>query len=315
MIFTRYFSTLLLRKLAAGVLVATEGAVTGCAKQHNTTEDQMAEVEWVRLKAHELRRLAKQDAIVVMPVASIEQHGPHLPVQTDSLIAYETSCRAARLVAKTEPIVVLPTVWSGLSPHHMPFGGTITVRSSTFFALLRDIVDSLRSQGFRRICFNNGHGGNITALKMAAQDLALEFSLPIVAATYCMEAVQAFGEILEDQTFVMHSGEAETSIMMALAPDQIDGSDLAGVARPVTGAGLAGPAATSYRWQSFASRSSNGVVGDPTRASAAKGERLLQAATEGMVALLTDPKTWATAPDLRLPETGGVPLADNPVTP
>ena len=133
----------------------------------------MSQVEWACMKAHELRRLTERDAIVIVPVASIEQHGPHLPVATDSMIAYETSCRAARLVAKTEAVAVLPTVWSGLSPHHLPFGGTITLRSATFFSLLHDIVDSLQAQGFRRSCFNNGHGGNITALKMAAQDLAL----------------------------------------------------------------------------------------------------------------------------------------------
>jgi len=269
----------------------------------------MSEVEWARMKAHELRRLAEQDAIVIVPVASIEQHGPHMPVATDSMIAHEASCRAARLVAETEAIAVLPTVWSGLSPHHLPFGGTITIRSSTFFSLLRDIVDSLRTQGFRRICFNNGHGGNITALKMAAQDLALEFDLPIVAATYCVEAMKEFGEILEDQTFVMHGGEAETSMLLAMTPELVDQSDLAAVAVPVPGGGMAKPDAAAYRWHSFAARTPNGVIGNPTRANADKGERLLVASAKGLAAMLTDAKTWAAAPDMRLAETGGVTLA------
>ena len=267
----------------------------------------MAEVEWIKCKAHELRRLAQNDAIVVIPTGAIEQHGPHLPVQVDTRLAYETARRAAaRVVAAGGHAVVTPPVWSGLSEHHLPYGGTLSVDYQTFFLILRGLVDSLTRQGFRRILINNGHGGNITATKMAVQELTLEFEVPIVATTYPFEARKEFAEILEDQTFIMHAGEAETSMMLALVPDLVDASDL-GACKGAESGSLGGPE-TAYRWQSFTGRTANGVVGNPTRASAEKGERLLEAAAEGLARLMLAPETWTEAADLRLAETGGVPL-------
>ena len=88
------------------------------------------EVEWRRLRADELRERAKQDAIVVLPIGAIEQHGPHLPVEVDSLLGETVALRAARLVVEKTPVVVLPCLWTGISEHHMSFGGTVTtVRS------------------------------------------------------------------------------------------------------------------------------------------------------------------------------------------
>ena len=91
------------------------------------------ELEWARLKASELRTLAQQDAIVLVPVAAMEHHGPHLPVMVDSLLCAEVALRAARRVPAREPAVVAPTVWSGLSEHHMPFGGTFTLETDQVF--------------------------------------------------------------------------------------------------------------------------------------------------------------------------------------
>ena len=85
------------------------------------------EFEWHNLKAHELNALAKRDAVVIVPVGSTEQHGPHLPVQVDALLASEVTRRAAaKLAAQGTPVVTLPAVWTGLAEHHMAFGGTIT---------------------------------------------------------------------------------------------------------------------------------------------------------------------------------------------
>ena len=92
------------------------------------------EVEWRRHRADELRELAKQDAIVIVPVGSLEQHGPHLPVEIDTLLGESVALRTARLVAEKEKVLVLPCLWTGISEHHMSFGGTVTLdfrRSST----------------------------------------------------------------------------------------------------------------------------------------------------------------------------------------
>ncbi len=270
----------------------------------------MPNLEWMKCKAHELRALANEDAVVIVPVASIEQHGPHLPTMTDTLLASETSIRAAQLARDAgTPTVVTPTVWTGLSEHHVPYGGTLTVDYQTFYLILRGITDSLTRQGFRRILINNGHGGNIDACKMAVQELTHEFDVPVVTTTYPTAAdFAAFSAVLQDQKFIMHAGEAETSMVLALAPDLVDDSDLAACANPMQ----RDPTSErrSYRWKGFRAFSANGVAGDPSRASAEKGEKLLTLCADGLKELICDPATWAPEVDLRIAETGGVPLRD-----
>jgi len=270
----------------------------------------MTQIEWMKSKAHELRALASENAVVILPVASIEQHGPHLPTMTDTLLAYESSCRAARLVnARGGKAVVAPTVWSGLSEHHVDFGGTLTVDYQTFYQILRGLVDAMARQGFSRVLINNGHGGNIEACKVATQDLTFELGIPVVSTTYPTVASEAYGKILEDQSFIMHAGEAETSMVMALHPELVDDSDLAAHANPID-ISLDTYKSGGFRYKSFAAISPNGVLGVPTNASAEKGEKLLDASAEGLAELILDEKTWATPPDLRLAETGGVPLKE-----
>ena len=87
----------------------------------------MQEIEWGRLKAAELAQVAKHDAIVMVPIGSTEQHGPHLPTQVDSRLVTEVAHRAARLMTATHPTIVTPTIPFGMSEHHMSLNGTITL--------------------------------------------------------------------------------------------------------------------------------------------------------------------------------------------
>ena len=176
---------------------------------------QITEVEWQRMPAHAVRALAQQDAVVILPLASIEQHGPHLPTMTDTRLGAEVALRAARLVQPKQPIVVAPVVWSGLSEHHMPFGGTLTVSATTFRALLIDLIASITRLGFRKILLSNSHGGNILAMQQVCDELSPTCPATLVAATYATEASAEIGAVLEDQDGVQHAGEAETSMMMA----------------------------------------------------------------------------------------------------
>lgn len=248
------------------------------------------ELEWGRLKASELRALAEQDAIVVVPVAAMEQHGPHLPVMVDSLLCAEVALRTARRVAARQPVVVAPTVWSGLSEHHMPFGGTFTLDFATFFALLRCLCRSLVQHGFRRIFLLNGHGGNRFALRVVVDELSSELGAALATATYWEPAAGAFARILEQQPGVQHACEAETSMVMALHPELVDAARLAEAKfiEPPHVATQRG----AHLWRPFAARTPTGVIGDPTAAAAAKGGRLLDAAAEAMAELLLDEGCW-----------------------
>lgn len=254
----------------------------------------MQEVSWERLKASELRALAQEKAVVIIPVAAIEQHGPHLPTMTDTRIGYALAVRAARKAYATRPTIVTPVVWSGLSEHHMAFGGTLTLRPSTFLAILEDLVLALKRHGFTDILISNSHGGNQIAIQQAAASLAMEHDLKVVATTYINEAMAAIAEILEDQPTIMHAGEGETSMMMALEPALVDGSDLANVGnakpRAYTRAGKG-----SYRWRPFGSITKTGVSGNPSRANAEKGEALLRVISDALAEMIADPETWADA--------------------
>lgn len=260
------------------------------------------EVEWARLKAHELRALAAGDAAVVIPIASIEQHGPHLPVMTDTRLGHEIAVRAARRA--TRRTVVTPAVWHGLSEHHMPYGGTLILSHETFRLVLRDLIVSLTRHGFRDIVISNSHGGNIVAMQQICDELAPETEATLVATTYVHEAGEAFAALMEDQDNLQHACEGETSMMLAVEPDLVDASDLAGLkdgGGPFLKAGNA-----SYRWRPFTSMTGNGVAGDPTRATAEKGEALLECAADAIARLISDPDTWAAAGDRRGEGTGGV---------
>ena len=260
------------------------------------------EYEWARLRADELCKYAQDDTVVILPVAALEQHGPHLPVMVDSRLAEEVSKRTASLGrAKGIPIITLPVVWHGLSEHHMPFGGTVTLTSNTFFLVVRDLIKSISRHGFSKFLILNGHGGNITAAEVCAQDISMELSLPIVAATYWLEAADRFAKILETQTNVMHACEAETSMMMALEPNLVVDSLLNEAKGPMK-LDFLNAGKGSYRWRSLPHVTSNGVIGDPSHSSSAKGEQLLREASQAIFELICDPETFKVQSDLQLPE-------------
>lgn len=249
----------------------------------------MREIEWVNMKASEIRGLKERDAIAIIPIGSIEQHGPHLPVQVDALLVSEIARRAARLVSETAPVVVLPTIWSGLAEHHMSLGGTLTLDLSTFFGLVRGIVRSVARNGFRRILLLNGHGGNVTALNALVGELGAEMSQPIAVTTYWILARQEFAKVLEQQESVAHACEAETSMLLALRPDLVTMAALDEVSPPRE---WAGGKSEIYQWQSVADWSPSGVAGVPMAASAEKGERLLEAASQVLADRLLNGRIW-----------------------
>ena len=252
----------------------------------------MSALEWNRLRAPQLRSLAKEDTIVILPVGSTEQHGPHLPVQVDALLATEVSLGAASRFKPEGKALVAPTLWCGLAEHHMDLGGTFTLDHSTYHSLIHCLCKSIRRHGFQRICVVNGHGGNIHALHVIAAELKHELDLRILVCTYWTlpEVAKSFDEILEKQSNVRHAGEAETSMLLYLKPELVDQEALQKADGPLD-LKMMGPG--SYRWQSFKSMSPNGVIGCPSAASAKKGAALLDAASKGVCRLLKDQETWS----------------------
>ena len=253
----------------------------------------MSKTAWHDLRAPELRALAEADAMVIIPVGSTEQHGPHLPVQVDARLATEVANRAAARISEHQSVVVAPTVWCGLAEHHMAFGATITLDFATFHAVIRCVCESMRRHGFRRLALLNGHGGNIKALDVIAGELKRELGVRVVSATYWTvdSVARAFREILEAQPGVAHACEAETSMMLAVEPGLVDREEMA---RVDGGIGKLSASGGLYRWRSFDEMTESGVMGVPAAATAEKGERLLAAAAEGVAEALLQEALWQT---------------------
>ena len=174
----------------------------------------MPSVMWKELTAEDLRAKAAEDAIVVLPIASMEQHGPHLPVGVDTYLC-EAVCKAgAELAVQSVPCVVAPTLWCGMAEHHMAYGGTFTFDIPTYRAVLLCFLKSIERHGFKHVFIVNGHGGNIAAMNAFLPDFAQETALTIRAATYFDMSNAAIEPFLEDQTQVWHACEVETSLMM-----------------------------------------------------------------------------------------------------
>jgi creatinine amidohydrolase len=256
-------------------------------------EDVMTEVLWNRMTAEELRQKAVEDAIVLLPVASTEQHGPHLTTGVDAFLGGEGCQRAAKIVARSRPIVVAPVVWMGLADHHVAFGGTFSLSLSTYQCLLKELCGSILQAGFRKILIVNSHGGNTAALNAMTTDLARELSAPIAATLlYSLPHESgAYAEILEDQKTVRHACEAETSMMLASFADCVRSDRIVEAFGPISNrkVSLATPL---NLWRSFKELTPSGVLGDARRASAAKGERLLDVAAELLAAKLVGGEPW-----------------------
>jgi creatinine amidohydrolase len=249
----------------------------------------MPSVMWKFLTAADLRSLAEEGAIVVLPVASMEQHGPHLPVGVDSILC-EYVCRAAAEAVDAVPVTVAPTLWCGMAEHHMAFGGTFTFDISTYSAVLLCLLKSIARHGFKRVLIVNGHGGNIAALAAFLPDLVRETGLTIRVTTYFEQARAALAEMLQDQDGVHHACEAETSMMLVAAPETVRQEKLAEAFGPPRSSSE--PAGVA-RYRSFRDITPSGVIGDARRATASKGERLMAACRDGIAALLRNPQTWS----------------------
>lgn len=173
------------------------------------------------LTRDDVRELAP-GATVIFPTASTEQHGPHLPLNTDTALGEAVCLRAAELASAEIPVVVAPTLAFGNSAHHLVFSA-ISLRSSSYVAVLNDVADSLVASGFRRIFVLNSHGGNDECVRLLTRDVVLRHQVAVAACSYWQVAEEAILKAGGAQVGRVpgHSGGFETSMMMAVAPDLV----------------------------------------------------------------------------------------------
>ncbi len=175
--------------------------------------------EQTRVRIGELAK----DALVVLPVGATEQHGPHLPVGTDSFAIERIAVESAQKASDRINVVVAPTLPFGSSEHHLQFGGTLSLSTETYYRVLVDLVESLITDGFTKIFIINGHGGNSELIQLAARDVALRKAASVAAAPYWTIAWDALVEagIHQGGRMPGHAGRFETSVIQALRPELV----------------------------------------------------------------------------------------------
>ncbi|MBI4280204.1 MAG: creatininase family protein [Armatimonadetes bacterium] len=260
----------------------------------------MAKVPYLyeHLTWEEINDAVRANRCALIPAATIEDHGPHLPVDADIVIVSAICERAAQLAP--EEIVLLPCVRVGYSPHHIDFPGTLTIRWTTFVEYVLDITRSLAHHGFRKIFIVNGHGSNRPVLEMAARLTMVE--RPDVHCAFISwwdlhDVREAFNNIRESRV-TSHACEAETSVYLAVdetrvkmdraAPDmtyQMSShfwGDLLG-RKP-------NPSFKNPVWMTeyWSMDTQNGVKGDPSVATAEKGRRIIEAGARELAEIVRE---------------------------
>src|SRR2546429_7371359 len=162
---------------------------------------------------------APPDSPLIVPPGATDQPGPHLPVGTDSLLVEAVAERAVLALRDSFPMVLAPTLPVGSSAHHVPFGGTLSMTSLSFYGVLMDIGRSAASSGFRRMFYLNGHGGNSELAQVAARDLGWELPIAVGAGSGWAMGYDALIEAGSPaiRNIPGHAGGFETAAMMVIA--------------------------------------------------------------------------------------------------
>jgi len=181
---------------------------------------EMSEVLWHERTRAEIPAYAAQGAVVVVPIASNEQHGIALPLDTDCRTVEYVSVRAAQLA--NCPVLVTRVLPFGLSPHHMMHPGTITLTAETTIRLLKEVVHSIAAHGFDHILLLSGHGGNGPAIGAAAMECKFELKCQVEASAWWDGTDAVFKAVCEGPCpSIGHAGEGEASCIQALRPDLV----------------------------------------------------------------------------------------------
>ena len=232
------------------------------------------------LTREKIRQIAP-NSIAVLPTAAIEQHGPHAPIMTDTLLCGTVAQRAAEQASAELPVVVAPVFCFGNSHHHMPFGGTLSLSSTTYLQGVTEVLLGLVNCGFRKLVVLNGHGGNTDSNAVVGLDFVnlRGHEVTIATGAYWDIARAALVEksLMPSNRIPGHAGRFETSMVMALRPDLIDPEGMAQVV-DVSQAkkGLFGDLTGATMQVHGAWAASTGYTDNPAEASAEEGNALLE---------------------------------------
>ena len=252
----------------------------------------LSEMTW-----SEAKNAVDKEAIAIVPLAAFEQHGYHLPLNTDVELVTAVAEGAANKVAESGlPIVVTPTVWTGYSPHHLGFSGTITLSLNTLEKHIMDICRCISKHRFKKIFLLNGHGGNANIIRSVVQALYFEDGIRTVSASYWDFAIPFIKEWrVSDIGGIDHACEMETALMLHLRPDLVKQDKIKDgrwfpYSKYLTGdLAIGGIVATTFDLSEI---TNIGVVGSPSLATEEKGKELYEHIVNQISDFLEEFNSW-----------------------
>lgn len=234
----------------------------------------------------------RADWIVVLPLGAHEQHGPHLPFETDSLIAAGLVERLITALPKDLPVSFLPVERIGYSIEHADVPGTRTLSFAQAINRWLAIAEGLADQGIRKFVMLNAHGGNSPLITVVATEARVRFNMLAVATSWTRFGQPEGWISPEAKAIDIHGGDIETSVMLALHPDKVDmahaasfGSRQSDFARDFKHLRAYGPHAFGWKMSDL---NRQGVAGNAAAATAQRGEQLVAHAVSGFLELLDD---------------------------
>lgn len=235
---------------------------------------------------------ATSRTIAILPLGAHEYHGPHLPLETDTMIARAVADRLRNALPDTLDVVFLETEPVGYSPEHMDRPGTKSLAFDEAVTRWLGIAENLATRGIRKLVLLNAHGGNSPLLTIVATEARLRFGMLCVATSWTRFGVPDGLIAPEDKAIDIHGGDIETSVMLAIEPDRVDMAkaknfpSLQGrMARDFHHLRAYGPHAFGWMMRDL---NPDGAAGNASIATAEKGEALLKHAVKGLVELVAD---------------------------
>ena len=230
--------------------------------------------------------------IAVLPLAATEQHGPHLPVGTDVMIAQAHLERVRELLPAAIPAVFLPIQPVGISTEHIDYPGTLTLPTDAALKTWMALGESVARAGIRKLVMVTSHGGNSAAMTLVAQDLRAQHGLLAVTTGWYRFGAPEGLFSAEELRHGIHGGAVETSIMLARYPQHVRGEKIvdfrsAGIAMEKEYRWLSANRPAPLAWQ-VQDLHASGAVGNATQASAEKGQRMLDHSARAFCELLAD---------------------------
>ena len=254
--------------------------------------DMLPKRDWMEMTWHDIADAETGRWIAVLPLAAVEQHGPHLPLGVDSFIAEAYLARVRTLVPDDLPVTFLPVQRIGISAEHLSYPGTLTLSAATAIAAWTELGESIARARLRKLVLVTSHGGNVAAMELAARDLRTRLKMLAVTVGWHRFGYPEGAFSGEEKKHGIHGSDIETSLMLAAKPETVR-MDKAPKATPETVAmardfkwlSAYRPAGFSWMTQDL---HESGAVGDATLATRDKGEAALSRGAEAFVELLRE---------------------------